>query len=174
MINKQSKSSNGQLGSVDMVKLWSISFSACILSLGIGISPASALTDADPSPKPLSFKACGAKYQAAKADGSLGQRKWLEYRRAECGISVGTSQARQPAPVAKSEAAASELLRRGSFPGEIAGEFMDQKPAQQRMRTCLKSYHANKQAGTLAGLRWVQKGGGYYSQCTAKLKAIKA
>ncbi len=157
-----------------MVRMWGISLSACILSLGIGISSANALTDADPSSKPLSFKACGEKYQTAKADGSIGGRKWLEFRRIECGIGAKTSQVRQPAPVVTSEAVASELLRRVAFPGEVAGEFSDQKPAQQRMRTCLKSYHANKQAGTLAGLRWVQKGGGYYSQCTAKLKAIKA
>ena len=43
-------------------------------------------------------------------------------------------------------------------------------PAKQRMHTCLEGYHANKDAGTLGGLRWIQKGGGYYSLCNARLK----
>ena len=150
-----------------MVTAKSISIAAWILTFGI--APASALTASEQNPKPLSFKTCGEKYRAAKADGSLGERKWTEFRSDVCGIAASTAQKRSP--VVQSEAAASEMLRRVAFPGEVAKEFADQKPAQQRMRTCLKSYHSNKQAGTLAGLRWVQKGGGYYSQCTAKLKA---
>jgi hypothetical protein len=159
-----------------MVKGWSTAFSAIIISLGVGLAPAVALTAADPSPKPLSFKACGEKYRAAKADGSLGGRKWMEFRRIDCGIGAGkaVTQRTQPATVARSEAATGEALRRVSFPLQLSTEFGGQTPAQQRMRTCLKSYHANKQAGTLAGLRWIQKGGGFYSLCSAKLKAARA
>lgn len=160
-----------------MVKQLSVVLSVLVMSTLLGSSDANALTAADPSPKPLSFKACGEKYRAAKADGSLGERKWMEFRRVDCGIGSGTGSARraqQAATVALSEAATGEALRRVSFPLELSGEFDGQTPAQQRMRTCLKSYHANKQAGTLAGLRWIQKGGGFYSLCSAKLKAAKA
>ena len=38
------------------------------------------------------------------------------------------------------------------------------------MHTCLDQYNANKSGNGNAGLHWIQKGGGYYSQCNAKLK----
>ena len=38
------------------------------------------------------------------------------------------------------------------------------------MHTCLDQYYANKDSDALGGLRWIQKGGGYYSLCNAKLK----
>ena len=36
---------------------------------------------------------------------------------------------------------------------------------------CLEQYYANKDADSLGGLRWIQKGGGFYSLCNARLKA---
>lgn len=123
----------------------------------------------------MTFKACGEKYRAAKADGSLGERKWTEFREAVCGIKPAQKAIRSASPVMPaSEAAGAEILRRVAFPATLSGEFSGQTPSQQRMRTCLKSYHANKDAGTLSGLRWVQKGGGYYSLCSARLKAAGA
>jgi hypothetical protein len=38
------------------------------------------------------------------------------------------------------------------------------------MHTCLDGYYANKEANTLKGLKWIQKGGGYYSVCNSRLK----
>ena len=38
------------------------------------------------------------------------------------------------------------------------------------MHTCLEQYYANKDANALGGLKWIQKGGGFYSLCNAKLK----
>ena len=35
------------------------------------------------------------------------------------------------------------------------------------MHTCLDQYNANKANG---GLNWIQKGGGYYSECNKRLK----
>jgi len=128
--------------------------------------------DAVAPAQPLSFKECGVKYRAAKADGSLGGRKWLDYRRAECGITASAERTHRP-PV-RSEASRTEAVRRLTFPAALAGEFRDQKPWQARMRTCLKSYHEAKKAGTLYGVKWVEKGGGYYSLCSAKLRATKA
>jgi len=115
---------------------------------------------------PLSFKACGAKYQAAKADGSLGGRKWLDYRRVECGI---TADAIRKQPV-RSEVSRTEATRRLPFPAALASEFSDRKPWEARMRTCLKTYHEAKKAGALYGVKWVEKGGGYYSLCSARLR----
>ncbi|MCO5064726.1 MAG: hypothetical protein M9924_09930 [Rhizobiaceae bacterium] len=58
-----------------------------------------------------------------------------------------------------------------TFPEKIDAKFSSETPAKQRMKTCLDAYHANKAANTLGDLRWVQKGGGYFSLCTARLKA---
>jgi hypothetical protein len=120
----------------------------------------------DAATKPLSFKECGAKYRSAKADGSLGARKWLDYRRAECGITADAF--RQPP--SRSEASRAEATRRLAFPVALASEFSSQKPWEARMRTCLKSYREQKKAGTLYGVKWVERGGGYYSLCSAKLR----
>jgi hypothetical protein len=39
-----------------------------------------------------------------------------------------------------------------------------------RMHTCVDQYNANKTANANGGLKWIQKGGGYYSECNKKLK----
>jgi len=38
------------------------------------------------------------------------------------------------------------------------------------MHTCLDQYNANKANGGNGGLKWIMKGGGYYSQCNKLLK----
>jgi hypothetical protein len=38
------------------------------------------------------------------------------------------------------------------------------------MHTCVDQYNANKAGNANGGLKWIQKGGGYYSECTKKLK----
>jgi hypothetical protein len=36
--------------------------------------------------------------------------------------------------------------------------------------TCLDQYNANKATNANGGLKWIQKGGGYYSECNKQLK----
>jgi hypothetical protein len=38
------------------------------------------------------------------------------------------------------------------------------------MHTCVDQYKANKANNTNGGLKWIQKGGGYYSECNKRLK----
>jgi hypothetical protein len=38
------------------------------------------------------------------------------------------------------------------------------------MHTCLDQYNANKTNNGNDGLVWIQKGGGYYSECNKRLK----
>ena len=38
------------------------------------------------------------------------------------------------------------------------------------MHTCLDQYNANKAANGNGALKWIQKGGGYYSECNKQLK----
>ena len=38
------------------------------------------------------------------------------------------------------------------------------------METCLDQYRANKTSNGNGGLKWIEKGGGYYSECNKRLK----
>ena len=40
-----------------------------------------------------------------------------------------------------------------------------------RMHTCLDQYRSNKATNNNGGLRWIAKGGGYYSECNKRLKS---
>lgn len=137
--------------------------------------------DAAPQAPRLTLKECSVKYRAAKADGSLGERKWNEFRRAECGwvgqtawntVEQGTGgKPTVPASRQTPKLLATSAPAGVTFPAVISAAYSAETPARQRMRTCLENYHANKAAGTLGGLRWIQQGGGYYSLCNARLKA---
>jgi hypothetical protein len=56
------------------------------------------------------------------------------------------------------------------FPSKIDPQFDKLKPAQARIKTCAAQFKANKAANANGGLNWIQKGGGYWSQCNKKLK----
>ena len=47
---------------------------------------------------------------------------------------------------------------------------MQQIARQGAHEPCLDQYHANKASNANGGLKWIQKGGGYYSECNKKLK----
>jgi len=38
------------------------------------------------------------------------------------------------------------------------------------MHTCRDQYQANKATNGNGGLKWIEKGGGYYSECNKHLK----
>ena len=56
------------------------------------------------------------------------------------------------------------------FPKGVSPKYSNESPGKARMHTCLDQYHANKSGNGNGGLRWIQKGGGYYSECTKMLK----
>ena len=56
------------------------------------------------------------------------------------------------------------------YPAKIADEFKAKKPSKARFATCLAQYKANKATNANGGMKWIQKGGGYYSACNKKLK----
>ncbi|TPI13356.1 hypothetical protein FJW06_14370 [Mesorhizobium sp. B4-1-3] len=131
-------------------------------------SPASALT----------MKECGETYRAAKEGGTLNGMDWATFRKEKCATSAAESVSSESSETAEqqkkdtSAAVAPTVAPAGvTFPTTLAAEFKTEKPAKARMKTCLQGYHDNKEAGTLNGLRWIQKGGGYYSLCNARLKA---
>lgn len=72
-----------------------------------------------------------------------------------------------PAPaVAPPKVASSPAM----FPAKVNPKYASQSAGQGRMHTCLDQYNANKATHANGGMEWIQKGGGYYSTCTKKLK----
>ncbi|MFZ5734410.1 MAG: hypothetical protein ACOY4O_16865 [Pseudomonadota bacterium] len=162
----------------------------------------------------LTMQECSAKYSAAKAGGTLGDRSWNDFRKEQCGAGQAAA---QPAPTtvaqaksepkaeAKSEAKSDarpdatsdeKASKRKSaksekkddaktsdakpsdakpsgpavFPTAISPKHAKEKESKQRQLTCLDQYNANKATNSNGGLKWIQKGGGYYSECNKKLK----
>ena len=126
----------------------------------------------------LTAQECSAKYQAAKKDGSLGTQKWNDFRKAQCGADA-TPAAAAPAPAApakeaKKEAAPAKEAAAPAgpaiFPNAVDPKYSKESEGKARMHTCVDQYNANKTSNANGGLKWIQKGGGYYSECTKKLK----
>ncbi|WP_407187081.1 hypothetical protein [Bradyrhizobium centrosematis] len=129
----------------------------------------------------LTTQECSAKYQAAKKDGSLGTMKWNDFRKAQCGAdaapAAAPTAAAPAAPAepkqAKTEApAAAPALPAGPaiYPNAVDPKYAKETPGKARLHTCVDQYNANKTTNGNGGLKWIQKGGGYYSECTKKLK----
>ena len=57
-----------------------------------------------------------------------------------------------------------------TYPNAVDSKYSKETATKQRFHTCLDQYNANKAGNANGGLKWVQKGGGYYSECNKKLK----
>jgi hypothetical protein len=91
---------------------------------------------------------CALKYMAAELSGKLKGRKWKEFRQQECG--PGTAQV--------------------VFPAMVAPKFSGEDPEKARTLTCADQFTANKATSGNGGLKWIEKSGGYYSECVVRLK----
>jgi len=136
----------------------------------------------------LTSQECSAKYQAAKKDGTLGGVKWNDFRKAQCGADATPAAAApaaaapaaapaapaEPKAAAKKEAApaAAPAMPAGNatFPNAVDPKYAKETAGKARMHTCVDQYNANKATNANGGLKWIQKGGGYYSECTKRLK----
>jgi len=134
----------------------------------------------------LTPQECSAKYQAAKSAGTLGGQKWNDFRKAQCGAdatpaaapAAAPPAAAAPAPAAPKQAkkeaapAAAPAAPSGPavYPTAVDSKYSKESEGKARMHTCVDQYNANKATGANGGLKWIQKGGGYYSECTKKLK----
>jgi hypothetical protein len=67
-------------------------------------------------------------------------------------------------------AGAAQAATPAVLPATVAPKYSKEKPGKARMHTCRDQYAANKAANANGGLKWIQKGGGYYSTCLKKLK----
>jgi hypothetical protein len=137
------------------------------------ISPAQALTAQE----------CSAKYQAAKTAGTLAGQKWNDFRKAQCGADATPAAAApagaepkaaeaKPRKEAKQKQAAAPAAPAGPavFPSKVDPKYSKETEGKARMHTCVDQYNANKASNANGGMKWIQKGGGYYSECSKKLK----
>jgi hypothetical protein len=139
-----------------------------------------------PSAHALSMADCSAKYKAAKAAGTLNGMKWNDFRKAQCGTDATAAPAAAPAPATASApapapapapaapAAAPVAVGNAVFPSAVDSKYSKDSAGKARRETCLDQYHANKASNTNGGMKWIQKGGGYYSECNKRLKGAAA
>ena len=141
----------------------------------------------------LTAQECSAKYQAAKTAGTLGGQKWNDFRKAQCGAdataapaaaapaAAPAAAAKETPKEAKKEAAPKDAAKKEAaapaapsgpavYPTAVDPKYSKETAGKARMHTCVDQYNANKASNANGGLKWIQKGGGYYSECTKKLK----
>jgi hypothetical protein len=70
-------------------------------------------------------------------------------------------------PMAQTVAAAPSTA---VFPSAISPTYANEKPYKARRKTCFDQFKANKATNANGGLKWIQKGGGYWSECNKHLQ----
>lgn len=65
--------------------------------------------------------------------------------------------------------AASAAVSNVVFPSAVDPKYVQETPAKARMHTCVDQYNANKGNNANGGLKWIQRGGGYDSECNKRL-----
>jgi hypothetical protein len=137
-----------------------------------------AVASAGPS-SALTAQECSAKYNAAKTGGTLNGMKWNDFRKAQCADDAAPAAEAKPAADAKkaepAKPAAKAATATGTggavFPKAIDAQYAKESAGKARMHTCRDQYKANKVSNANGGLKWIMKGGGYYSECNKALKS---
>ncbi|WKE48892.1 hypothetical protein [Gluconobacter oxydans] len=160
---------------------------AALLAAGLSAAPAHAMT----------AKECHAAFKTAKQNGSLNGQSYKAFKATSCGETTKAAAAPAAAaetaptaaatPAASTSAAASDsspaatkapivpkaaVASSGNvvFPTAISPEFSKLSAGKARQKTCVAQYNANKANGGNGSLKWIQKGGGYWSECNSRLK----
>ena len=144
--------------------------------VSFSVVPASALT----------MKECSVKYQDAKKANTLKGQKWNDFRKAQCGDDDAAddeaaaampaepakpaASATAAAPAAKPAAMPAGKAKPAVFPKAVSQKCSSETAGKARLKTCVDQYNANKAANANGDLKWIEKGGGYWSQCNTKLK----
>ncbi len=138
------------------------------------------------SAQALTMKECSAKYKAAQTAGTLNGQKWQDFRKAQCGSEAAATPAAAPAaaptpranapaaaparPTAAQPSTTSAPAGNAVFPNAVSPKYSSESAGKARMHTCLDQYNANKATNGNGNLKWIMKGGGYYSECNKQLK----
>ncbi|MGF7053646.1 hypothetical protein GGC47_002831 [Bosea sp. OAE752] len=154
-----------------MFRTFVLASASALALMSFAASPASALT----------MKECSVKYQDAKKANTLKGQKWNDFRKAQCGdddAADDEAAAAMPAePAAPATAAAATTAKPvgkakpAVFPKAVSQKYSSETAGKARLKTCVDQYNANKAANANGDLKWIEKGGGYWSQCNTKLKS---
>jgi hypothetical protein len=162
------------------------------LLCAVALSGFAAFAVASPA-QALTAQECSAKYQAAKTAGTLNGQKWNDFRKAECAAAAAPAATPAAAPAAtpaaapaapaapkaaeakpKKEAAPAAAPAAPSgpavYPSALDPKYSKETAGKGRMHTCVDQYNANKTTNGNGGMKWIEKGGGYYSECNKRLK----
>jgi hypothetical protein len=130
------------------------------------------------------LKTCNDEWNAMKANNTVGDKKYADFRK-EClartaaapgeaptaaPAAPATPKAAAPRAAAPKSAAAPAAAGEAVFPSEVSSKYSTLPAGKARMQTCLDQYKANKDSNANGGLKWIEKGGGYWSECSKKLK----
>ncbi|MFT8676383.1 MAG: hypothetical protein ABF990_05830 [Acetobacter sp.] len=138
---------------------------------------------ATPGAHALTAKECHEKFKAAKTDGTLNGQSYSAFKAASCDAAAPAA-ATAPAATPATPAPAAETPKQAAtttptpttsasgavFPTAIASQYSSLSAGTARRKTCDDQYKANKANNANGGLKWIQKGGGYYSECNKRLK----
>ena len=133
------------------------------------------------------LKTCNDEWAAMKANNTVGDKKYADFRK-EClartatapsaqepatpGASAAAPSAAKPAPGPSASAKPGAPAAAGEpvFPTAVSPKYSKETAGRARMHTCLDQYNENKAGNANGGLNWIQRGGGYYSECNKRLK----
>ena len=152
-----------------MFRTFILASASALAFASFAVAPASALT----------MKECSVKYQDAKKANALKGQKWNDFRKAQCGdedaneadAAAAVPETAAPATTAAASAAKpAGKAKPAVFPRTVSQKYSNESAGKARLKTCADQYNANKAANANGELKWIEKGGGYWSQCNAKLK----
>ena len=150
-----------------MFRTFILASASALAFASFSVAPAAALT----------MKECSAKYQDAKKANTLKGQKWNDFRKAECGdddadeASAAAAVPEAPAPATTTAAKPAGKAKAAVFPKAVSQKYSNESAGKARLKTCADQYNANKAANANGDLKWIEKGGGYWSQCNTKLKS---
>jgi hypothetical protein len=75
-----------------------------------------------------------------------------------------------PAKPAVAAPAAPAAAGAAVFPTKVDPKYSTLSEGKQRLKTCADQYQANKAGNGNGGMKWIEKGGGYWSACNKALK----
>jgi hypothetical protein len=160
----------------------------CAAAVCVGVTLSAA-----PASAQNRLKTCNDEWNAMKANNTVGDKKYADFRK-EClartaatpaaepaepaapsAAAPAAPPAAKPAPAPKSAAAPAKPAAPAAagepvFPTAVSPKYSTETAGKARMHTCLDQYNENKTGNGNGGLNWIQKGGGYYSECNKRLK----
>jgi hypothetical protein len=154
-----------------------IGISACLIVLAMAALPSPATAQAKTA------SACRAEWRANKAANQakgITEKAYVAQCRGGAAPAQTTTAPPAPAPAPLPPAPTARAKPRPStapvavgnavFPSAVSAKYSSESAGKARFHTCLDQYRVNKANGGNGGLKWIEKGDGYYSECNKRLK----